>query len=291
MTEHESQYEKNYQQLMELLGPEDYRRIRLDWLNALNVDRGRELPVVWLSQDRFEGGERLFDPMLCFRISDQKAKPISYFNSLLGIHLGAEFGSDVDVSLNPDQQRQLDRTADSWLFRLQKEGYFKKAEELNNVARRANPPVLSTGPRETTDPETAPILCSIESGQYRVNLHAVKPSGSETWQYCTSIYRGEDPVYRFSHGLDVLSPPSWLHEDAEEGLTARQFNVGLSKPQASIEDVHDLMSALKVGAKLVARFAERGHEAVLRDRNLTELLEPRANQSPTQKTHTMHRGR
>jgi hypothetical protein len=286
-------YEQHYRNLMELLGNEHNRCIDVTGGETLCVEKVLGEPIVRLEHEPCNDDGPCRDPVLKFRISGQTAKSIRFSGLHSDVTLDTEFRPPEDPSLKQRQQEELDRIAVDWFSTLRKQGYFDQAQELNHRARRANRPVTITPDREATGTETPDVLCSVESGVHRLTLHGFDPSQPDTWRYRARLWRGGDLLCPLLVKTEIEALLRRCQDDGEKVLTRPHSHLGFPKlqPQAASEHLHDLTSVLKVSAALLTRFAERGHEAVLQDPNLTELLEPKAKQSPRQQDHAIERGR
>jgi hypothetical protein len=153
------------------------------------------------------------------------------------------------------------------------------------IARAQDPRTTTTSCMRT------PLLCSIESGNYRASLHGQYNSHADTWTYQASISCGEElrPFLRpmLKHELAGVIRQAESH--GVDWLSGKQAELGLPQPTATTEQFQDFVSLLQLSNTLIDRFVERGHEAVLQDQGLAQTLKPK--QPPLQESHGIARGR
>jgi hypothetical protein len=299
MTMQNKVYEKNYQQLMELLGPDNHRRLEVEGFRPLSVEKLPGMPIVSLCKYDEHNGELLRDPEVCFRISGKEAKPVYYRNDYLGREHATEPNLFGEARVWPGIQPQLDRFVTAWLSNLQEQVYFKKAQELNErVAQKADERASSAShPFRSTHAPTDgsalqrairdQFLVVIESGNYRAAIFGLQNPKTDAWTYMAALlYRDQELLCDYPLLKEELAQVTKVaRARGVDWLSAFQAPLGL--PRANNEQLDDFLGVLKVSEALVGQCAAYGHVRALGSKNLAQLgVEP---QTPGSVTRTIER--
>jgi hypothetical protein len=121
---------KNYENLMELLGGQDYRRIEVQGYMPLVVERLKGLPIISLTHYGTQNGDPMRDPECCFLIDAETAQPIYFRNDYAGIEHATAPGHFGEVPVKPDLQKHLQSFVSIWWGNLREQGFFERAREL-----------------------------------------------------------------------------------------------------------------------------------------------------------------
>src|SRR5260370_38810680 len=117
---------KNYDNLMELLGGKDYRRIEIEGYMPLSVEKVGE-DLISLCHYGEMNGDLMADPECVFLVSDGKAKPIYFKNAYVGFEYATVPDVFGDVPVRPRLQQELDSFAALWLHNLRDQGICERA--------------------------------------------------------------------------------------------------------------------------------------------------------------------
>ena len=131
---------KNYDNLMELLGDTEYRRIEVKGYMRLAVE--------WISDDLISlahygelNNDPMRDPEIVFRVSRTvigndsssrtvcEAKPVYFRNDYVPIEHATVPGVFGDVPVKPGLQRDLDSFSAMWFRNLREQRFFERAKE------------------------------------------------------------------------------------------------------------------------------------------------------------------
>jgi hypothetical protein len=297
-------YERNYQHLAELLGGRDHVRI----------ENGRYLPLVverlWDDQISLchygeMNGDPMRDPEVVFLVEGDKARPGYYRNDYAAFEQATVPGRFGYVPVKEAGQKGLDRFVSEWWTNIREQGFFEAATKTNKASSHDTDPAASqavpaparkTAATETTMTETSNTrdLCFFESGPFTAVLRGQFNPESETWTYRTSIFRDNQEILQPMLKHDIAGARAILATGAGAAwLSDRQIAKGIEECIANAQVVSDLENALKVSEVLIQRFAERGHEAALQDKRLSEEvgLEAQGHQAVKELTRAPSRER
>jgi hypothetical protein len=121
---------KNYDNLMELLGGQDYRRIEVQGYMPLVIERLEGLPIISLTHYGTQNGDLMRDPECCFLIAGSTAQAVYFRNDYAGIEHATVGGHFGDVPVKPDLQKDLQSFVSMWWTNLREQGFFERAREL-----------------------------------------------------------------------------------------------------------------------------------------------------------------
>jgi hypothetical protein len=153
MTHPEKSYEHNYRKLMELLGPEDHRRIENRPFMPLSVEKLDGQGFISLCHYGEQNGDLMRDPEVVFLVTDESAKPVYFRNDYVGTEHATVPDHFGDVPVKPHLQKDLDSFCRMWWSNLQEQGFFAQAKELTSQQTPAQETATEPGPAVDYEPE------------------------------------------------------------------------------------------------------------------------------------------
>lgn len=145
-TREKTMSKQNYDNLMRLLGGQEYRRIENDPYVPLTVEKLEGQPFVSLCHYGEQNGDLMRDPEVGFRVEGENAIPEYYRNDYLAVEHATVPGHFGDVPVEPGRQRSLDSFVQTWWKNLEEQGFFAKAEQLPRAEAAAPSQEPDAGP-------------------------------------------------------------------------------------------------------------------------------------------------
>jgi antirestriction protein ArdC len=124
-----SMQERNYENLMRLLGGEDSRRIEAKGYMPLVVEKIEGSSLISLCHYGEQNGDLMRDPEVVFRVEEGAgAKPVYFRNDYASVEHATTPGLFGDVPVQPSLQKSLDSFVADWWRNIEEQGFFDKAK-------------------------------------------------------------------------------------------------------------------------------------------------------------------
>jgi hypothetical protein len=302
MRSDEPGYEKNYKELLTLLGTATERRIEVEGYLPLVIEKLEGMPIISMCHYGEQNLDPMRDPEVCFLLKEESAKPVYYRNDYVGVEHATVAGYFGDVPVEPQRQHGLANFSRWWLARLNELGFFARAKELNEEALLKSKDGATTQARVMPEnPHNEEImmaatsrfeeLCSFPSGRFTVSASGRFNEQSQTYTYAANILCDERKLFdtQLKHELTGLSRTA--SKEGEVWLNRWLLASGVPNCVATDQDLQDFRCAVRTSEKLIGQFAQHGHEEVLKNPNLLQEMRLEAKPEATQEIQTVTRQR
>jgi hypothetical protein len=134
-------------------------------------------------------------------------------------------------------------------------------------------------------------LCTFDSGRYSASVDARHSALSDTYTYTTFIHCDAKTLLhaQLKHQLEGVG--RMAGKGGTEWLSRHLAASGVSHHFVNARDFQDSQMALRTSEKLIGRFAEHGHEAVLNDPKMLKKVGLEAQREATRETRAITRQR
>jgi hypothetical protein len=302
MPSDEPGYQKNFRELQTLLGTATERRIEVEGYLPLVIEKLDGMPIVSMCHYGEQNGDLMRDPEVCFLLKGDSARPVYYRNDYVGVEHATVSGYFGDVPVEPQRQHGLANFSRWWFASLHEQGFFTKAKELkegmvlskDGITTRGrvafpevphNEEILMAGTSDFQE------LCTFPSGRFTAVVSGRPNQQSETWTYTANILCDGKRLSDMQLKHELAGLRRVASRGGEKWLASQLAASGVPDRTATTYDVHDFQVAVRTSEKLIGRFAEHGHESVLKDPTILQDVGLEARREEAREAMTITRQR